>query len=298
MHAAEFHREQSSACYEAAIEAAEQLTGSHVAGQIELARAHLNSGYRPPNLNRGESLTADQRVADLSHVDRAIDILQSLKDAQQQSTTTNILHARSLLARSRISSKPRDKHDDVRDAVSILRSQLDATPDDTNVRFELVATLADVNVRGLRSRARLNDASRRLREALDEISKLRSSNPDNEVFLTNEVHLRHKVSAVLRTRSRSRFDDADAVLSEAIQLQTTLIQKWPDSVPHRCWRAMLYRSQAELYRQWGRADASKDAITNAKADIDAVESESADHPMVKRTRDAVNGLGNAPTSSP
>ena len=296
MHAAEFHREQSSACYEAAIEAAAKLEDSHVAGQIELARAHLNSGYRPPNLNRGESLTAEQRAADLSHVNRAIDILQSLKDAQQQSTTTNILHARSLLARSRLSSKPRDKHDDVRDAVSILRGQLDATPDDTNVRFELVATLADVNVRGLRSRARLNDASRRLREALDEISELRSSNPDNELFLTNEVHLRHKLSAILRTRSR--FDDADAILSEAIRLQTTLIQKWPDSVPHRCWRAMLYRSQAELYRQWGRADAAKDAITNAKSDIDAIDSEFADHPMVKRTRDAVNGLGNVPTSSP
>lgn len=288
MYAAEFHRELSSACYDSAIEAASKLDDSDSAGQIELARAHLNAGNRPPPLRRGESLTDEQRAADLAHVNRAIQILQSLKDSQQQFTTINILHARSLLARSRFFNTPHEKHLDLREAVSILRGQLEKTPDDTNVRYELVATLADVNIRGLRSQARLNDASERLREALDEIGKLRSVNPDNPLFVTSEVHVRHKLSAIARTQSR--FADADVMLSEAIQLQTSLTQTWPESVLHRCWRATLYRSQATMYGQWDKPEAAKDAITNAKADIEAIDAKFSDHPLVNRTRDAVNKL--------
>lgn len=288
MHAAEFHRDWSIACYESAIEAASKLDDSNVAGQIELARAHLNAGNRPPQLRHGESLTDVQRADDLAHVNHAIEVLQSLNDSHQQTTTIKILHARSLLARSRLLNRPREKQVDVNAAVSILRSQLDETPEDTNVRFELVVTLADVNIRGLRSQARLNDASGRLREALDEIGNLRIINPDNASFLVSEIHLRHKLSAIARTQSR--FDDADAMLSEAIRLQTSLIQKWPESVLHRCWRAMLYRSQATMYGQWDKPEAAKDAITSAKADVETIDAEFSDHPLVIRTRDAVNEL--------
>jgi len=286
MHAVEFHRVESRSCYESAIEAASKIEDSHVAGQIELARAHLSLGDRPPNLRHGQSLSAEQRGTDLSQVNRAIDVLQRLKDSQQQTTTTNILHARSLLAKSRLSNKPHDRHNDFLEAVTILRGQLEETPDDTNVRYELIATLADVNVRGLRSQARLDDAYERLHEALDEMNKLRSSNPDNAFFLVSEVHLRHKLSAIARTQSR--FDDADAMLVEAIRLQTSLIQKWPDSVLHRCWRAMLYRNQAITYQRWGKADAAKYAIASARADVDAIDPEYSEHPLVKRTRDAVD----------
>ncbi|QDS89037.1 Serine/threonine-protein kinase PrkC [Rosistilla ulvae] len=318
MHAGEFRRELANACYESAIEAASILDGSNIAGRIELARAHLSLGNRPPQHRRGESLTVEQRAADLSHISRAIEILQSLKDSQQQSATINILHARSLLARSR-STRPvaevvktfdspnsargssetldefryagNGKRRDFREAVSILRDQLYATPDDTNVRFELVATLADVNVRGLRSPARTHEVSQRLREALDELGKLRTINPNNALFQASEVHLRHKIFAI--ARSQDQFDEADAMLSEAIRLQTWLIQTWPDSVRHRCWRAMLYRSQATLYRQWGNPGRAKDAIANAKADLDTIDGEYSDHPLVTRTRDAITQLTNA-----
>jgi len=288
MHAAEFHRELSSACYDAAIEAGSKLDDSNGAGQIELARAHLNAGNRPPQLRRDESRIGEQRDDDLAHVNRAIQILQSLNDSREHSTTIKILHARSLLARSRLFKTPREKHLDLREAVSILRGQLDETPNDTNVRYELVATLADVNIRGLRSPARLTDASGRLGEALEEISKLRSLNPDNALFLVSEIHLRHKLAAIARTQSR--FDDADAMLSEAIRLQTSLVQKWPDSVLHRCWRATLYRSRATMYGQWDKPEAAKDAIMSAKADIEAIDAKFSDHPLVNRTRDAVNKL--------
>jgi len=284
MHAAEFHREQSSACYEAAIEAASKLDDSHLAGQIELARAHLNAGSRPTYLRRGESLNDEQRADDLAHINRAIQILQSLNDSEQQAASTNILHARSLLARSRMSRTPRDRRGDFQEAVSLLRGQLDATPADTNVRFELAETLADVNMRGQRSPTRVAEASDRLHEALEEINTLRGSNPDNALFLVTEVHLRHKLSAIARTQSR--FDDAATLLAEAIMLQTSLIQTWPNSVRHRCWRAMLYRSQATMYREWDKPDAADDAIARARADVDAIDEGFINHPLVIRTRRA------------
>lgn len=291
MHAAEFHRELSNACYVSAIDAASKLNDSNDAGQIELARAHLNAGYRPPHLRRDESLIGEQRADDLAHVNRAIQILQNFK-VSQQSTTIKILHARSLLARSRFSQTPREKHLGIQEAVSILRGQLDETPDDTNARFELVATLADVNIRGLRSQSRLNEASERLHEALNEIANLRFNNPDNALFLVSEIHLRHKLSAIARTQSR--FDDADAMLSEAIRLQSSLIEKWPDSVMHRCCRATLYRSRATMYGQWDKPEAAKDAITGAIADIEAIDAKFYDHPLVNRTRDAVDRLSDTP----
>lgn len=288
LYANEFDRTESMECYETAVTAASQLDASNTAGLTELARAHLNLGNRPPQLRRGESFTTEQRDSDLQHIQSAIQILEELKDSQQQTRTTNILYANSLLGRSRLATTPRSRHSDFRAAVSILRDQLKATPDDAVVRFELVETLADVNLRGQRSSRQYNESDGRLREALEEIATLRAGNPDNAAFLATEVHLRHKLSAIARTQSR--FEDAQTLLSEAIRLQTLLLQTWPDNVRHRCWRAMLYRSQAALYRQWQKLDAAETAISNAQTDIDAIDPEYAEHPLVVRTRTAINEL--------
>ncbi|MEM1071008.1 MAG: protein kinase [Planctomycetota bacterium] len=296
LHAAEFHHDASSKSYELAIESASRIDDSHIGGQVELARAHLSLGYRPPNLRRTESSSdvsnnvesnpAESKVSDFSHVNLAIDILEKLDDSRNQSSTKSILYARSLLARSRLTTSPREKRDDLQRAIALLRDQLAETPDDTNVRFELVATLADVNVRGLRSQVRLREADERLREALGEISRVRSRNPDNSVFLVSEVHLRHKLSAIARTQSR--LGDANTMVGEAIRLQTALVETFPDSVRHRCWRAMLYRSQATINRRSGNPEAAQNAIENAKRDLDSIGEESLDHPLVVRTREAVS----------
>lgn len=308
MHAAEFHRDQSRKSFKAAIKAASKLDPSHLAGQIELARAHLNAGSRPPFLRRGESFDEQQCSDDLSHLNQAIDILQRIDDSKQNTASTTILHARSLLARSRMKKPVAEvvktfesnasdenlddfryrKRRDYQDAVTLLRGQLGATPEDANVRFELVKTLADVNMRGPRLPARVAEAASRLQEALEEMDILRSSNPNNTLFLATEVHLRHKRSAIARTRSN--FPNAQSLLSEAIDLQTSLIQTWSESVRHRCWRAMLYRSQAMMYRQWNKPDAQSDAIARAKDDMAAIDKEFADHPLVIRTQAAINEM--------
>ncbi|MEM6692128.1 MAG: hypothetical protein AAF664_22055 [Planctomycetota bacterium] len=102
----------------------------------------------------------------------------------------------------------------------------------------------------------------------------------------SEVHLRHKLSAIARTQLR--LGDANTMVGEAIRLQTALVETFPDSVRHRCWRAMLYRSQATINRRSGNPEAAQNAIENAKRDLDSIGEESLDHPLVVRTREAVS----------
>ncbi|TWU51759.1 serine/threonine-protein kinase [Rubripirellula reticaptiva] len=288
MFASEFNRIESMQSYAAAVEAASRLDASNIAGLTELARAHLNLGNRPPQLRRGESLSPEQRASDVGHIRHAIEILGGLEKTQGQSKTANILFANSLRARSRLATTPRAKRADFQAAVKVLREQLDATPDDPVVRFELAEILADVNLRGQRSPRQYDESGERLREALKEIGTLRSTNPDNSVYLATEVHLRHKLSAIARTRSR--FDDADALLSEAIRLQTQLMKTWPENVQHRCWRAMLYRSQATLYFDSGKPDAAKASIAVAQSDLGAIDIQFTNHPLVIRSREAIQEL--------
>lgn len=306
MFASDFKRTESVRCYEAAMEAASRIKTSNSAGLIELARAHLNLGNRPPQLRRGRSFTVDQRAEDLRHIQGAIEVLEELRETETQNKTINILYASSLLVRSRLAgaeaaqaSGGRDdgetgedfrfsKRRDFRAAVSILRDQLKATPDDQVVRLELIKTLADVNVRGQRSSRQYADLTGRLGEALNEIETLRLISPDNAVYVATEVHLRHKLSAIARIQSR--FSDAEGLLDEAIRLQTMLMQFRPSSVQHRCWRATLYRSQAMIYRQWKKPDLANEAIANGQADIDAIDPQFAEHPLVVRTRNAIKEL--------
>ena len=286
LYATDFNRTESMRCFEAAVAAASQLDDSNTAGLTELARAHLNLGSRPPQLRRGESLTPEQRAEDLQHIQNAIQILEELNDSQSQTRTTNILYANTLLGRSRLATTPRSRHTDFRAAVSILSDQLQATPDDAVVRFELVEALADVNLRGPRSPRQFNESEGRLRDALKEIATLRAGNPDNAVYLATEVHLRHKLSRIASIQSR--LEDAEAQLSEAVRLQTLLLQAWPDNIRHRCWRAMLYRGQAMLYRQWQKPDEADAAIAKAQADIDAIDPQFTDHPLVANTRNSIS----------
>ncbi len=294
MFEAEFDRGASKQCYESAVQAASELDAANTAARLELARAYLNLGSRPPHLRRGEALMPAQRSDDLRHINHAIEILEGLRDLQPQSKTTSILYASSLLARSRLTppaaegAKPPSKQRDFQEAVAILRDQLAATPDDDDVRFELVEALADVNLRGRRSPRQFAEVAQRLREALHEVETLRSTDADNSVYLVTEVHLRHKLSAV--ARSRLRFDEAEQLLSGAILLQTSLIQTRPDNVQHQCWRAMLYRNLATLYRESGNQEAADVALASAVSDIDSIAPPWKDHPMVVRTREAIRDV--------
>ncbi|XZE56371.1 protein kinase domain-containing protein [Planctomycetaceae bacterium SH139] len=290
LYATDFNRTESMQCFEVAVAAASQLDDSNTAGLTELARAHLNLGSRPPQLRRGESVTPEQRAEYLQHIQSAIQILEKLMNSQSQTRTTNILYANTLLGRSRLATTPRSRQTDFRAAVLILRDQLQTTPDDAAVRFELVEALADVNLRGPRSPRQFNESEGRLRDALKEIATLRASSSDNGVYLATEVHLRHKLSRIASIQSR--LEEAEALLSEAVRLQTLLLQTSPTIVGHRCWRAMLYRSQATMYRQWQKPDEANAAIANAQADIGAIDPQFTDHPLVANTRNSIREFAN------
>ena len=288
MHAADFNQADSRNCYETAVAAAQLIKPESIAGKIELARAHLNLATRTEQRHREESMKPDKRRADLKSVDAAIQILEQLDLAGYKSRSTSILYARSLFARSRLTPQRGKRRVDLQAAIGILRDQLNATPDDTSVRFELVATLTNVNLRGRHPDSWLAEVDDRLSMALDEIKTLRTGMPDNAVYLTAEIHIRHKLSAV--ARMQSRYKDAAKMIGESIRLQTLLMETQPDSLRHTSWRALLYRSQAMLYRSWHRPEAAREAIEKAQADVRTIEAMSPDHPLVTRTQQAIQEL--------
>ena len=291
LYAFEFDGTQAQQCFRWAIESAKQLDRSSVAGQTELARAHLSLGDQPPNLRGNQPYAAEQRTRDLNEVNQAIEVLDRLRDSSANKTL-NILYARSLLARSRLLDSPPAKRRDFSDAVTMLREQLIATPDDSSIRFEFVRPLANVDLRN-RSPNRMADAVERLEQALQELQPLRISAPDNAVVRAAEVHLLHKLASI--ARAQSRFSDASELLIEAIRLQTALTTAWPDNVNHRCWRAMLYRSQALLYRESGNAEAADLAVASAISDVDSIDAKYAEYPMVIQTRDTIQELSSSNT---
>lgn len=291
MQVADFRRGDASGSYDRSIQAALSADTSKVAVQIELARGHLNRGNRPHPLRRSESQTDQSRAVELEHVDVAIGLLDDLDESGTPLRATRILRARALLARARFRPGTDRGHTDFSAGITILRDQLAISPDDDAVRFELVSALADVNVRGLNSSVRHDEAIGRLQTALDELGSLRAGSPENAVYRVGEIHLRHKLSAIARTRSQ--FEEASDLLGEAIRLQSGLLDTWPDSVRHRCWRAMLYRSQAQMYLDWIRPAEAERSVAKARADLKLVDPRYANHPLVIRTQKAIRNLDDA-----
>ena len=290
LYAAEFQRDECMDCFRAAVLAASKVRGSLPEGQIELARAHLNVGNLPPQLRRQGAASNEEKAEELAQVDRAIEILEELTARTQESKTISILLARGLLARSRLVNAPHRRRSEFSKSVELLRRQLERSPSDANVHFELVQTLSDANIRGQRSPRRLSEIGLQLDESLRELEDLRTRHPENAVFLATGVHLRHKRSAIARTQGD--YESAERLLGEAVELQGSLVKQWPTKVQHRCWLAMLYRSQAMMYRELGRTDETNETIAAARKLLAEVSAEFTDHPFFMRTKDAIRALEN------
>lgn len=274
--------------FEKAVLALESVAVHHADIQIELVRAHLALGSLSPSNRRREKLDQQQRTIRTKHLTTALELLKQLPKSEAATKSVQILRARSFLAMSRLVTVPEAKRENFNTAITLLRQQLEQTPNDAAIRFELVQVLADVNVRRDQSRRQMVVAKDRLDEALSELGPLKTQYPGIPTFLVAEVHLRHKLSSI--ARSRHRFDNAEHQLRRAIEIQTSLVDTTPDNFVHRCWRALLYRSLAECQREQGNSSQATAALESAMQDVNAISSDFSNHPFVVRTREIISSL--------
>ena len=286
VYSAEMQFESADQAYEAAIASASSLPSDDTLAQVELVHAHLSLGDPPPQRRREALAATEKRNKAEEHLDKAWEILESFKGSAEKSRTVAILNANIRLAMSRMESDMPVKRSYINEAIEILQNRLRDFPDDTIVRFALVETLADVRVRrDSLSSAQHQRVERRLQQALVVLKPLRNRFPETPIFAVAEMHIWHKLSAVSRLSKDLML--AEEQLLNALKIQTTLVDAWPNSMPHRCWRALLYRSLAELSLQKQDGNQAKQQIENAIKDLDAIDSDSANHPFVLRTKQII-----------
>ena len=81
-------------------------------------------------------------------------------------------------------------------------------------------------------------------------------------------------------------------LQKALAVQSSLVDAAPESTPHRCWRALLYRNLADVHERLGDAEARRQAIALAFADLEAIPPESKSHPFAIQTQQTFQKLQN------
>ncbi len=280
---------KSDEAYAMAIQSGEAVADPDDRLKLQLAHAFVSLGDPPPQRRRDQTGSPVESQIARERLSTAKSLLSDLDPSVHDASDVAVLRARIHLADSRRAKRPAVRQSEFLSATEILRERLSRTRDDSRVRFALVEVLASVNLRRQFGSERLaNKADERLHEALAELQPLRSTNPKTQLFAVSEVHILHKLSSL--ARSRGDFGLGLERLEKAIAIQSSLVDASPGSMPHRCWRALLYRSLAEVHRRQGDTEAERVAISNAVADLDAIEPESKEHPFAVQTQQIIQKL--------
>ncbi len=292
VYALDLDYEQSVEAYKKAIRSGEDGTPPSDGHKLQLAHSYVSLGDLPPQRRREQADSQPEWRAARKSLSTAKEILDGLKDlSTNEASEVAVLRARVHLADSRLAKRPMIRRSEFALAVEILRDRLTETPDDSRIRFALVETLASVNLRReLGSERLVEEAGERLHEALDELAPLRAGNPKAPLFAVSEVHIFHKLSNL--ARSGGDNDLAISQLQKALAVQSSLVDAAPESTPHRCWRALLYRNLADVHERLGDAEARRQAIALAFADLEAIPPESKSHPFAIQTQQTFQKLQN------
>lgn len=286
VYSVELRFDEADRAFKNAIAALGEVQETDRQAQLQLARAHVALGDPPPQRRRVSGGTQIESPNPADNLRIANDLLESLHDVDADVSEVEILRARVRMAESRLDSRPAARRRNSRQAIDLLRKRLDAAPADVAVRFSLVEVLAGVNLRReIRNPRERMEAALRLAESLTELQTLRTQFPDTPVFSVSEVHIRHKLSSL--ARSDRDYSVAAQHLNEAVALQSALVTAAPNNLSHRCWRALLYRSIAEVCQLEGDSDRQRAAIESAEADLDAIRHADREHPFVVQTTEII-----------
>ncbi len=259
-----------------------------------------------PKEQRKEALEKAVQILDRLKVKETIDT--SISESDSDIVATEILRARSYLGLAALAGSNSDERAQQTDkAIDILKAYLERDPDNTFVRMELVKALSSgsmvsKNMMGERPfpgnkprqpMGRFRQSNRpQLEEALVVLRPLREAYPSNPAFVMLEIQIRHRLATAIKRRGA--LGEAQRQLELAIDLQTVLVEKMPDSVSHRCWRALLSCSLAEVLRGMRNHEAAATAIEDAREILRAIPEGQSKHPMVERLRRTLSDRGPGP----
>ena len=330
-----FRTGEADECFQRALANAQELPEANQDAQLEMVRAYIGLGTNrfrgrrgppmgahkpdrkfPASRERKPGLPKEQRQEAL---EKAVQILDRLKaqDAKDASTSgsdsdivaTEILRARSYLGLAALAGKNSDERTRQTDnAIDILKAYLERDPDNTFVRMELVKALSSGAMvsknmgerpfpgnKPRQPMGRFRQSNRpQLEEALVVLGPLREAYPSNPAFALLEIQIRHRLATAMRRRGA--LGEAKRQLELAIDLQTVLVETMPDNVSHRCGRALLSCSLAEVLRETRNHEAAAAAIEDAKEVLAAIPEGQSKHPMVERLRRTLSdrGAGSGP----
>ena len=302
-----FRSQDADACFKRALLFAQKLPESDPNAQVEIIRARVGLGNNRAKGRRGPRESDSQRKERRLSLEKAIGMLDQLRSQHVNeageplpglslgTAGIEVLRAQSYLGLAALAEDGDERTQQTYKAVEILEAYLKDHANSSFVRMELVRALSngagDPNgpVRkpgpGNRSTDKARPRDRKsikpqLEKALKVLRPLREDFPSNSSFVLEEVRIRYRLA--LMNKRRGRLDDAKRQLELAIELETVLVETLPDNVAHRCWRALLNHSLAEVLRDSSQPRAAEAAIKNARQDLAAVSEEHSDHPMVER----------------
>ena len=312
-----FKSKDADECFKRALLFAQELPESDSNAQVEIVRARIGFGTNHPRGRRGPRESNLQQKQRRLSLQKAIQMLDQLKSQPGNeigdelpghgldTAATEVLRARSYLGLAVLTDDDDQRIQLATESVDILEEYLDGHPDNSFVRMELVQALGalghgsgDPNGPagkpggGKKSpnsslpRSRQN-TKLQLEKAMEVLRPLREDYPNNPSFIMAEVRIKHRLA--LSSKRRGRTGEARRQLEQAIKLETVLVEMMPDNVAHRCWRALLNHSLADVLRGSRQPVAAAAAIKAAQQDLESVSDEHSDHPMVERVKRTLSG---------
>ena len=252
--------------------------------QFELATSLylLHRAERLRSWSRRSSRDKRDEAQEPRHVDRAEQILVTLKKRNADQSDYDMLMARCLLAKQKgFGWRRMELQEEQSKAISILTNLVEQHPDNPEYQFELGrvyqqierpwAWSADDHPRNSEQR---ESAEERLRHGLEATADLENLHPNIPKYYGLKKELHEFLGKVLR--AQERYSEAESEYLRAIEMQRMLIRKSQHPERHRPYLQILMLDFGKLLRDANELDRAntwlndmattlKDQLANASA---------------------------------
>lgn len=152
-------------------------------------------------------------------------------------------------------------------AIEILTKLAIDHPEIPDYRYDLSKAYAKIDPHDPRlGDGQFAGVEERLRQSIAILGQLVAEHPNAPDYSASEAQTLYTLSEVLRRMRRP--DDAEKAIMQALQLQTTLAEQYPDAVPYQVWKAILQESLARGMAERGESDQSRAMLEKSIADLE------------------------------
>ena len=169
-------------------------------------------------------------------------------------------------------------------AATILQKLVEEYPDVPDYRYDLSETYA---ILAFSPDAMDQTAKRRSQEMLEKAlaisEELVAEHPNIPDYAVSQVHMRLGLTDLLREGDQSR---AEASLRKALDLQSTLVRRFPRNSSYKFWMAIIHESLAGFLLERGQLAETRSALQDS---IALLKEAMHDDPKARHIRDVLAG---------